>query len=264
MFEGIVLGIIQGITEWLPVSSEGFLILAQVNLFDSTANLRDLIEVIIFLHLGTFFAALVYFRKDVAQLLKAAFRWKAADYETRQIFKFLVISTLITAIIAGGLLGVLEQAGENMVLNSKFINGFIGLLLLITAFLHLRVKKFGTRKEGQLNIKDSIWSGFAQGFTVLPGLSRSGLTVSTLLLRKFDDTSALRLSFLMSLPAVLGGNIFLQISGFVFKVEYLWGLFASFIFGLLTIHLLLKVAQRINFGYFVLGFGVLVLITIFI
>lgn len=264
MFEGIILGIIQGITEWLPVSSEGFLILAQVNLFDSTATLKDLIGVAIFLHLGTFFAALVYFRKDIAQLLKAPFSWKTADHETKQIFRFLVVSTLVTIIIAGGLLGVLEQAGGNSVLNGKFINGFIGLMLLGTAFLHFRVKKFGTRTSGQLNIKDSIWSGFAQGFAVLPGLSRSGLTVSTLLLRKFDDISALRLSFLMSLPAVLGGNIFLQMNDFAFKIEYLWGLFASFIFGLLTIHLLLKVAQKINFGYFVLGFGILILITVFI
>lgn len=264
MIESIILGIIQGITEWLPVSSEGLLILAQVNLFDSTASLKDLIGVALFLHLGTFFAALLYFKTDVLKLTRALFKWQEAEYETKQIFKFLIISTLITSIIAGGLMGLLEVSKDDLAINSQIINTLIGGLLLLTAFLYLKTKKFGIRKEEELNIRDSIWSGFAQGFTVLPGLSRSGLTTSILLLRKFDDTSALRLSFLMSLPAVLAGNIFLQFSSFTFKAEYLLGMLVAFIFGILTIHILLKLAQKINFGYFVLGFAILTLLTVFI
>jgi undecaprenyl-diphosphatase len=97
---------------------------------------------------------------------------------------------------------------------------------------------------------------------VLPGLSRSGLTISALLLRKFDNASALKLSFLMSLPVVLGGNIVLNFKYFTFSTELLLGLIFSFIFGLLTISLLLKIARKVNFGWFVLIFGVVMIISI--
>ena len=79
MEEGIILGIIQGITEWLPISSEGALILVEVNFFKSQSGLANLISYVLFLHLGTFFAALIYFRKDVFLLLKGLFNYQKAD-----------------------------------------------------------------------------------------------------------------------------------------------------------------------------------------
>lgn len=264
MFEGFILGTIQGITEWLPISSEGFLVLVQTNFFNNNLGLANQISVALFLHFGTFLAALVYFWEDVVKLTRGIFNWKNTDFNTKLIIKFLIVSSLVTGLIAGGMFSIIREAGENLELNPKMINIFIGILLLFTGIVHMRVKKLGIRKTQNLNIKDSIWSGVAQGVSVLPGLSRSGLTIATLLLRRFDDTLALRLSFLMSLPVVLTGNIILNTSSSVFKVEYLWGLFFSFIFGLLTIHLLLKLANKFNFGKFVLFFAILVLISVFI
>jgi len=98
----------------------------------------------------------------------------------------------------------------------------------------------------------------------LPGLCRSGFTVSALLLRLFDVQDALKLSFFMSLPIVLAGNIILNFNDLIFSNELIWGLIFSFIFGLLTIDLLLKIAKRINFGYFVLIFGLLLLGSVFV
>ena len=114
------------------------------------------------------------------------------------------------------------------------------------------------------SVWDAIILGIVQGMAILPGLSRSGLTISTLLLRKFDDTHALTLSFLMSLPVVFGGNILLNANAFLFTTSNLWGSLFAFGFGLATIHLLLKVSQRLNFGYFVLLFGVLMVGSAFL
>ncbi len=118
------------------------------------------------------------------------------------------------------------------------------------------------------NIKnsDSLLLGGVQGLATLPGISRSGITVSTLLLKKFDDTTALKLSFLMSLPIILLGNILLNIGDIAqtFATASIYGLLTSFIFGLLTIHALIKLSKKINFGWFVLVFAILMMLSILI
>lgn len=112
---------------------------------------------------------------------------------------------------------------------------------------------------------ESLILGAAQGVAEwLPGLSRSGLTVAALLLRQFDDEVALKLSFLLSLPIVLAGNILLNSEYLYFNLSNLVALAASFIFGLLSIHWLLALARRINFGYFTLVFGLLVIASAFL
>ena len=263
MLENITLGIIQGITEWLPISSGAALLWVSVNIFGSEAVLKEQITHILFLHLGTFLAAIVYFRTEVAELTKSLFKYKKSEINTKKVLKFLIISSVISGVIAGVMLALIKEAEGKFVLQTKGINVLVVILLVITAIVNLTVKKKGVRKEGNLDLKDSVWAGFAQGISVLPGLSRSGLTTATLLLRKLDDVVSLRLSFIMSLPIVLVGNIILNINA-SFELENLWGLVFSFIFGILTIHMLLKVAKKINFGKFVLFFAVLVLISTFI
>ena len=100
-----------------------------------------------------------------------------------------------------------------------------------------------------------------QGIAVIPGLSRSGLTISGLLFRNFDETVALKLSFIMSLPIVLLGNIILNFSDFVFIKEMFFGLMFSFIFGLMTIHLLMEFSRKVKFGFFVIFFGLLTILA---
>ncbi|PIR78342.1 MAG: hypothetical protein COU28_02220, partial [Candidatus Magasanikbacteria bacterium CG10_big_fil_rev_8_21_14_0_10_36_16] len=107
MFEQIILGIIQGVAEWLPVSSEGMIVLIKSNFFPSTTPLAEvIIKQALFLHLGTFFAALVYFRREVGELLKALFNYRKASAETQKLFGFLFISTMIS-----GCLGILLLKG---------------------------------------------------------------------------------------------------------------------------------------------------------
>ena len=259
----LILGIIQGVTEWIPISSSGMTSLVMSNFFGIT-NLAQILQISLFLHLGTFFAALIYFRKDVANLFVSLFKYKKSSKENQSILKFLIIATIITGVIGIFLMKLLSSM--DLELTGKTITLIVGLLLLITSIVQLSSKIKGFRKSEDIKLKDSAALGIVQGVSILPGISRSGITVSALLLRKFDDTTALRLSFLLSLPIVLLGNLFLNIGDIAstFQTWSIIGLLASFVLGLATIHVLMKLAKKINFGWFAFIIAVLMMTSILI
>ncbi len=261
MFEYILLGTIQGIAEWLPVSSEGLIVLAKTNILHSSDSLAATISQALFLHFGTFLAAFVYFFKDVLFLTKAIFNYSAQKEQTKKTLNFLIITTLISGVFGMSLLFILTNFVSQFEATGKTLTLIIGFLLLGTATLELKNKQQGYKDLNNLNYKEGIFLGFIQGCAALPGFSRSGLTVSALLLRKFEKKHALKLSFLMSLPLVLGGNILLHANNFSWSLAHFYGLLSSFIFGLATIHILLKIAEKINFGFFMLGFGLLTILS---
>lgn len=262
MLEEIVLGIIQGVAEWLPVSSEGLLVLAKRDLFGSEADLETIVREALFLHLGTFLAALVYFRRDVVSLLEAARRYPSAPHGMRTVIRFLAVATITSGLIGVFFLAALSGIEDQLAIGGRVLTVAIGVLLLVTGLLQLKASAGGGKEASELERSDDLLLGVAQGIAVLPGLSRSGLTVSALLLRGFDRAVALRLSFLMSLPIVLAGNIVLNIRDTEVTVASFAGLAASFAFGILTIDLLLRAARTINFGYFVIAFAVLVFASV--
>jgi len=257
-----ILGIVQGVLEWLPISSSAFIILIMSNFFQIT-EAEILLRSALFLHLGTFFAALIYFRKDVWELVETAFRYKKTDDSELALFNFLLVSTIVTGLV-GILLLIILSFFNSLELTGKTISFFVGFLLLITGIFQIKTssRPRGLKHEKNLENKDSLILGAVQGLATLPGLSRSGITVSTLLLRKFDDTTALKLSFLMSLPVVLLGNIVLNYQEFAFSNTALFGILSAFIFGLLTIHGLMKLSKKINFGWFVLIFAALMMVSV--
>jgi len=265
IFQHLILGIIQGIAEWLPISSSGLITLVMVNFFSIT-DLSFILHQALFLHLGTFFAALIYFRKDVADLLESLFccqLCKSSNTETKKLLKFLIISTIITGVFGILILNLLMNF--DLILTGKIITFSVSVLLLITGTLQLSIRNKGLRKITHLKNSDSILAGFAQGLSAMPGLSRSGITISTLLLRKFDDTTALKLSFLMSLPVVFIGNILLNINQIIFiSMASFVGLTASFVFGLLTIHTLIKISRKINFAWFAIIIALLMMISVLV
>jgi len=263
MFEGIVLGLIQGITEWLPVSSEGVLTLVGIGLFGK--NLANSISMAIFLHIGTFFAALIYFRRDVLRIFTKAYR---------KIFVFLLVSTATTGVLALPLLYIAIRFFDNVLWLGIL---FIGLFLIITGILQFKSAKENIKTSRDLRIRDGVFAGALQGMAALPGFSRSGLTIFGLLISKFDEEEAMRLSFLMSLPAVFLGNIVLEFLAFrslgkVVPPELLQkitldamtitALITAFVVGFLGIHYLLKIARKVNFAWFVIGFGTLTLLSL--
>ncbi len=258
MIQGIVLGIIQGVTEWLPVSSEGTIVLAKLHLFGSN-DIEDMIHLALTLHLGTFLAALIYFRKEVLTLAKSTFHYTTASQEQRATIQFLMVATLISGIVGFILLKTLIYFEDGLAASGKLITMAIGCLLLVTAGFQFAQHEFAWKGPQDTTPTDGFLLGIVQGFSVLPGLSRSGLTISALLLRNFDDTHALTLSFLMSLPVVLGGNIMLNLGDPLINGTTLWGCLFAFLFGLATIHILLKLSRKMNFAYFVLFFGLLMI-----
>ncbi len=266
MFESIILGMVQGIAEWLPVSSEGLIFLIKANFFAGEESAAEIIRLILFLHLGTFLAALIYFRKEVWILLKTLANYGRAASGAKKILNFLLISTLISGVLGFALVKIFSGVEEKVENTSRFITLAVGLLLLLTAVLQFGVRAYGKKaikRSDDLKNKDGIILGFVQGFSVLPGLSRSGLTIAAFLFARFDDFTALRLSFLMSLPIVLAGNIILNFDKFVLNWSCLSGLLASFVFGLLSIDLLLRLAKKVNFAVFVLIFAIITLISAF-
>lgn len=262
ILQQIILGAIQGITEWLPISSSAALVLIMANFFGIT-NLHDLITGALFFHLGTFFAALIYFRKEVARLFYTLFHYKSSKPEDQKVLMFIILTTLVSGVI-GILIVKLLFSFNELELTGKTISFAIGVMLLVTGIIQIKAKSAKLKRAKDLKTRDSFVLGLAQGASVIPGISRSGITVSSLLLKKFDDTTALKLSFLMSLPIILLGNIFLNLNDYILTFNGIFGLLSAFVFGLLTIHLLMKLSRKINFGYFVIVFAVLMMLSIFV
>ena len=264
MLENAVLGIIQGIAEWLPISSEGLLVLVRTHLLGHPNGFSSIIQHVLLLHFGTFLSALIYFRKDVLHLIKCLCVYKSQTEESQNLLVFLLVSTLISGFLGIILISFVTQMVSRFETTGQFITTMIGVFLLLTGFVEMKAYRGDKKEIKDLKMIHGIVLGFVQGFAVLPGLSRSGLTVSALLLGRFDKSAALKLSFLMSLPIVLGGNLVLYPNLLNWSWDMAIGVFFSFLFGLLTIHLLLRIAQKINFGYFMVFFGSITLLFAFI
>lgn len=242
-FQAVILGAVQGITEWLPISSEGMNSLILTQFFG--ASIAEAIVLSLWLHIGTLFAALLYLRKDVIVVLR----------ERGSIFNFLVISTIVSVIVAAPLLLL---SLENFAVSGKTAMVLIGALLIATGILQLVAKKNRVQAKETPDMLDSIIAGIVQGLAVLPGLSRSGLTVSVLLFRKHSPKESIRLSFLMSIPAVIIAGTWATMHGIqADAVPALAGLLTAFVLGLLTIAAMFKLSERVNFGWFCILIGLL-------
>ena len=262
--QGIILGIVQGVTEWLPVSSEGINTLIQLHFFDKP--LAEAIRMSLWLHAGTLIAAVLYFRKDISDLIRHLPQYtrelKSGQVTDRsKMISFLIISTVLTGAIGAPLL-LIELEQENV--PGGIVIAVIGGFLIITGLVQRYVPRFSGNKEVTSN-KDAVIVGVVQAFAAFPGLSRSGLTISALLFRGYDPQRAINISFLMSIPVVLAAEIGLGLmEGISFDVAAICGLVAAFIFGILTIGALVKLAARVRFWKFCIVLGILSLLPLLI
>lgn len=246
-FQAIVLGLIQGITEWLPVSSKAMVSLAGKFLFG--LGYQEALSSAIFLHSGTLLAATVYFRDDLMKIARSAF-----DRDSRkELLVFLIIATALTGLLGAPLLFI----ALNFEFPEWLFTLMVGILLVGMGILQM-ARKGGTEKE--LRPKNAMIVGLAQGLAGIPGISRSGTSLAALLGQGYSLDDAMRLSFLMSIPAVLGVELALPIlkGGFVAGPELIAGSAVAGIVGYLTIDVLLKVAARPDFFKVTLAIGGLV------
>ena len=237
MWNYIILGIIQGIFEWIPISSEGIVALAS-QFFVTEINP---IDVALFLHLGTLFSVLVYFRKDWKEVLML---------RNSRLLKFLIISTLVSLIIGYPLYRVVK----NIAIGNTFLV-IMGFALLLTAFFQKKKKapKMGFNKL-------ALISGFLQGLAVIPGLSRSGSTIFGLSFGKIEPQNILKFSYMMSVPAIFSSSVYLGFQNPSLALDGWPSLIFSFLVGLLSLHFLLNLAKRTNFFKFAFLFGLLCLL----
>ncbi|HUB92673.1 MAG TPA: undecaprenyl-diphosphate phosphatase [Candidatus Saccharimonadales bacterium] len=194
----IVIGLVQGISEWLPVSSKTQVLVASTYLLH--LNFQQAYAFGLFMEVGTLAAAVIYFRHELASLIKALLGSRIEM--DRKLLVYVVITTVITGII-GAPIYLVADSITGISLGIPML--LIGIILIADALIIRKSKKVqhGTaiRKFNDLKIKDYVLVGIAQGIAALPGVSRSGITTSTLLLMKVEPDEAFRLSFLIGIFA---------------------------------------------------------------
>ena len=234
MSEYIFLGTIQGIFEWIPVSSEGVVALLSQFLIE---DFRP-VDLSLFLHLGTFFAVLVYFRKDWQEILM---------FKNLKLLKFLLLATLISLAVGYPVYKMIQDLAVGGVLLTV-----MGFGLLITAYFNKTKRTF---KISSVNL--AIIAGFLQGLAVIPGLSRSGSTIFGLSLGKNDPREVLKISYLMSAPVALASSVYLFLENPSLAFEAWPALIFSFLFGILSLGFVLKITRNVSFFKFALIFSLL-------
>jgi len=269
MIEYIILAILQGLFEWFPISSSGQVMIVAMIVFGIPPD--QAYSLSIFLHLGTMFAVLLKFRKEFLNIFKSFTKYeyegKSADIKRRN---WVVLGTIGTAITALPLYFIFKALiiGEFTALQGDLITLIItGLLILTGTILLLTKRMFGINTVDDVSnkevMKDGFLAGLIQGLAVLPGISRSGITTSAILFEKYEQNNALKLSFMMSVPAIIG-SIFVDIifaKGSVFAFLDVFTIILitliSFLVGYIAMELLLQIAKKVGFNYFCIIYGII-------
>jgi undecaprenyl-diphosphatase len=250
MLNLIILAIVQGLTEFLPISSSGHLAILQ-NIFQEVNVSLD-----VFLHLATLLAVIVYFYKDILNIIKDFFTWKK-DSQNFRIAIYLIIASIPAAIVG--------------LLFKKYIEGvFSNIILIAFGFIITSLFLFSASTKANypqsenkpLTLKNTFVIGIAQALAIFPGISRSGSTSSTGILLNLSKKDALKFSFLLAIPAILGASI-LEIRALTITSSILIPFVLAFFSGLLGIYLFMNKISIKNlkyFGYYCLFIGLALLI----
>ena len=245
IFNYILIGIIQGLTEFLPVSSSGHIVL-----FGSFFQLDNLMLLSVVAHVGTLFAVIFCYRKRIFNLIRHPFN-------TTNLH--LIIATIPTVII--------------FLLFNTFIEDNFGSNALVWGFLIsaalLLIADFVRDQQRHITKKSALYMGVAQGLALLPGISRSGSTLVCGLFVGVDKREALDFSFLMSIPIIIASAVYEAFKIMSYQITVNWiGIFivmiTSFIFGILSIKIMLKLVNKNKLFYFSIYLIILSLISIFL
>jgi len=242
--EAIILGIVQGLTEFLPVSSSGHLELAKVIFGNETVPQESLTFTVV-LHFATALSTIVIFRKDLVQIFKGLFQFKKNE-------EFEFSAKIIISMIPATIIGLLFEKELEAFFNGNVL--LVGFMLLITGLLlFLADKAKNTNKN--VSYKNAFIIGISQAIAMLPGISRSGATISTSVLLGVDRTKAARFSFLMVVPLIfgkvakdiMGGAIDFSDENFGVMIV---GFIAAFISGLIACNWMISLVKNSKLYYF--------------
>lgn len=247
ILQALILGLIQGLTEFLPVSSSGHLELGKA-IFGLELNGADSLTFDVIVHAGTALSTIFVFRKDIANIFKGMMKW-----EWNAEWKFAV--NILISMVPAAFIGLLFQDQIESLFQNQIL--LVGGMLVITGlllFLADRAKK----THRAVKPSDAIIIGISQAIAILPGISRSGSTISTSVLLGIDRERAARFSFLMVLPLIIGKSILdvkdivsgeIDTSG-VGDVQLIVGFIAAFIAGLFACKWMISLVKRANLRWF--------------
>lgn len=244
LIDAIILGIIQGLTEFLPVSSSGHLEIGKVLLGDTSIPEESLLFTVV-LHFATALSTLVVYRKDVWEILSGLF-----EFKDNEAFRFSI--KIILSMIPAALVGLFFEEELEKLFSGNIL--LVGSMLLITALLlFLADRAKNTHKN--VSYGNSFVIGLAQAVAMLPGISRSGATIATSVLLGVDKQKAARFSFLMVVPLILGkiakdvlsGDLNLQADNLGALTA---GFFAAFIAGLLACTWMIRLVRNSRLTFF--------------
>lgn len=269
LIQSILMGIVQGLSEFLPISSSAHLVFTSnfYKVFKGIEVVHESNQEVftdIMLHLGTLIAVLIFFRKEILEIIKALyFGLKNKDYSSRD-FKlgvYIILGTIITVLIAYPL----NEIAGGLVFKPEIV----GVLLVLTGFLLLFSEYWAKKHTNKtdISLKNSIIVAIAQGLAALPGFSRSGLTIATGLLSGMDRNIAARYSFLLSIPIILGSSMvypfvkldFHEVAAFNWTA-IIAGTIVSGLVGYICIKYFLKFVAKFSlaiFGYYCIAAGIL-------
>lgn len=259
--ESLILGIIQGLTEFLPVSSSGHLELAKALLGDDTVPEASLLFTVV-VHFATALATIVVYHREVAQIFNGLIKFQNNE-ETRFSLKILV--SMIPAVLVGLLL---EEQIESIFSENILL---VGSMLLLTGLLLVFANNAKTTGKS-VSMKDAIIVGIAQAIAIIPGISRSGATISTSVLLKIDREKAARFSFLMVVPLIFGKMAkdildgAFNMSG-IDPINLLIAFAGAFFTGLWACKWMIELVKRLNLNYFALycfAVGIIAIVSIFL
>jgi undecaprenyl-diphosphatase len=248
IFESIVLGLVQGLTEFLPVSSSGHLVM-----FQKLLGVEENLFLTVALHLGTLIAVFIVYAKDIWEMIKNPFSSKV---------KKLVVATIPTVLIVFLLKGAVETSFSSYF----FILGFLitAILLIITQNKQNKTKELSQNKE--ISYKSSLIIGIAQGLACFPGISRSGSTICAGILAGENKDECANFSFLLSIPIIIASCCYELIFNFqtlTFNlIPVLVGMFVAMVSGIIAIRVMLKIVHNVKFNGFAIYLFILSIIMV--
>jgi len=256
LYEVIFLGIIQGITEWLPISSEGIITFIASLALGQT--FLEAVSLAIWLHLGTACAAFLSFHRYILKIFKDPVKTGTSLSD---------LSLLLIAVLTSGIVGfpllIFVQQTQVVTGMGDITMIIVGIFTIISGFIQRRHWIAAPKNPGgQLSIADALYVGIAQGLAVVPGLSRSGLTVTVLLLRGVEQRRTLTFSYVMSIPVAIAAAGYVGITdGLFLSSANIISAVIAFIVGLSTIRIVLVFATRVNVSNLLIVIGFIMMLT---